>query len=66
VPTESPRLPFLRPRWNLYYWVLIARNKRLADVHPRWMASLGMQNDCLARFPAGKMPEKGEVAKAYP
>ncbi len=53
-------------KMDLYYWVEIGRNKRLADAHPRWMASLGMHDDWLARFPAGKMPKKGEVAKAYP
>ncbi len=51
---------------DLYYWVEIARNPHLADAHPRWMAALGMHPDWLARFPAGKMPQTGEVAKAYP
>ena len=53
-------------KMDLYYWVEIARNKRLADAHPRWMASLGMHDDWLTRFPAAKKPKKGEVAKAYP
>ena len=53
-------------KMDLYYWVEIARNNHLADAHPRWMASLGMHNDWLARFPAIKMPKKDEVAKAYP
>ena len=51
---------------DLYYWIEIARNKRMADAHPRWMASLGMHDDWLARFPSVKKPKKGEVAKAYP
>ena len=51
---------------DLYYWIEIARNKRLADAHPRWIASLGMHDDWLARYPAVKKPKKGEVAKAYP
>jgi hypothetical protein len=51
---------------DLYYWVEIARNPRLADAHPRWMASLGMHDDWLARFPSLTKPKKGEVAKAYP
>lgn len=51
---------------DLYYWIEIARNKPLADAHPRWMASLGMHDDWLARFPKAKKPSKGEVAKAYP
>ena len=53
-------------KMDLYYWVEIARNKRLADAHPRWMASLGMHDDWLARFPAATKPKQGEVAKAYP
>jgi hypothetical protein len=50
----------------LYYWIEIARNKPLADAHPRWMASLGMHDDWLIRFPMARKPSKGEVAKAYP
>ena len=53
-------------KMDLYYWVEIARNKRMADAHPRWMASLGMHDDWMARFPAAAKPKKGEVAKAYP
>ncbi len=53
-------------KMELYYWVEIARSKRLADAHPRWMASLGMHDDWLARFPTEKMSKKGDVAKAYP
>jgi hypothetical protein len=51
---------------DLYYWIEIARNERMADAHPRWMASLGMHDDWLARFPGLEKPGKGEVAKAYP
>jgi hypothetical protein len=53
-------------RLDLYYWIEIARNKRLAEAHPRWMASLGMHDDWLTRFPSVKKPKPGEVAKAYP
>jgi hypothetical protein len=53
-------------KMDLYYWIEIARNKRLADAHPRWMASLGMHDDWQTRFPSGRLPTKGEVAKAYP
>jgi hypothetical protein len=56
----------LSAKMDLYYWIEIARNKRLADAHPRWMASLGMHDDWLARFPAATKPKQGEVAKAYP
>ena len=51
---------------DLYYWIEVARNKRLADAHPRWMASLGIHDDWLTRFPGKALPKKGEVAKAYP
>jgi hypothetical protein len=53
-------------KMTLYYWIEVARNKRLADAHPRWMASVGMHDDWLARFPSVKKPKNGEVAKAYP
>ncbi len=51
---------------DLYYWVEVARNERLADAHPHWMASLGMHDDWLSRYPALKKPAKTEVAKAWP
>jgi hypothetical protein len=52
---------------DLYYWIEVARNKRLADAHPRWMASLGMHHDWHERFPNTPVPTKDrEVAKAYP
>lgn len=51
---------------ELRYWIEIARNPRMADAHPRWMAALGMHEDWSARFPDVKTPGKGEVAKAYP
>jgi hypothetical protein len=54
-------------RLDLYYWIEVARNKSLADAHPRWMASLGMHGDWQKRFPRLRLPEKDkEVAKAYP
>lgn len=51
---------------DLYYWIEIARNEDMAEAHPQWMASLGMHDDWLARFPSAKKPKEGEVAKAYP
>jgi len=51
---------------DLYYWIEIARNQRLADAHPRWMAALGMHDDWLTRFPGVKKPSQAQVAKAYP
>jgi hypothetical protein len=52
---------------DLYYWIEVARNKALADSHPRWMASLGMHDDWQKRVPSVPLPVKDkEVAKAYP
>jgi len=51
---------------DLYYWIEVARNAKLADDHPRWMASLGMHDDWRKRFPDVAPPKKGEVAKAQP
>lgn len=51
---------------DLHYWIEVARNPRLADAHPRWMASLGSHDDWRRRFPGVAAPKKGEVAKAYP
>jgi hypothetical protein len=38
----------------------------MATDHPKWVASLGMHNDWQRRFPDMRLPEKGEVAKAFP
>jgi hypothetical protein len=52
---------------DLYYWIEVARNRILADAHPRWMASLGMHDDWRKRYPKTPLPAKDtEVAKAYP
>ena len=51
---------------DLYYWIEVGRNPKLAAAHPEWMASLGMHTDWLKRFPHAKTPEAGEVAKAFP
>jgi hypothetical protein len=52
---------------DLYYWIEVARNKSLADAHPRWMASLGMHDDWQKRYPNTPLPVKDkQVAKAYP
>ena len=53
-------------KFDLYYWIEVARNPRLAAEHPEWMASLGMHDDWRQRFPKAPPPAKGEVAKAYP
>jgi hypothetical protein len=50
----------------LYYWIEIGRNPRMATDHPRWVASLGMHHDWRARALDSRLPEKGEVAKAFP
>ncbi len=51
---------------ELYYWIEVARSPLLADAHPRWMASLGVHDDWLLRFPQAAKPLPGQVAKAYP
>jgi hypothetical protein len=51
---------------ELYYWIEIARNERMADEHPEWMASLGMHDDWRRSFPEVLPADKGHVVKAYP
>src|SRR6266513_5035338 len=51
---------------DLYYWIEVGRNPKLAEEHPEWVASLGMHSDWLKRFPHAKTPGAGEVAKAFP
>ncbi|HET6883483.1 MAG TPA: DUF3179 domain-containing (seleno)protein, partial [Pirellulales bacterium] len=52
--------------FDLYYWIEVGRNSKLADAHPEWMASLGSHPDWQTRFPQAPLPKSGEVAKAYP
>jgi hypothetical protein len=47
-------------------WIEVARHERTAKEHPDWVASLGMHDDWLKRFPKAKKPGNGEVAKAWP
>jgi hypothetical protein len=51
---------------DLYLWIEVARNPRLATAHPRWMASLGSHDDWQKRFPNLPEPKVSEVAKAFP
>ena len=51
---------------DLYYWIEVARNPRMASEHPEWMASLGMHADWLQRFPNAEAPGDEAVAKAFP
>jgi hypothetical protein len=51
---------------DLYWWIEVARNPKLAAAHPRWMAALGMHEDWLKNFPNFPEPGVGEVAKAFP
>lgn len=51
---------------ELYLWIEVARNLRMATLHPRWMASLGMHEDWQKNFPKHPEPAIGEVAKAFP
>ena len=51
---------------DLYWWIEVARNPKLAEAHPRWMAALGSHQDWQKRFPKSPEPGAGEVAKAFP
>ena len=51
---------------ELYYWIEIARNERMADEHPEWMAALGMHDDWQRDFPERAAADKSQVIKAYP
>jgi hypothetical protein len=53
-------------RLDLYWWIEVARNPKLATDHPRWMASLGSHDDWQKRFPKSPEPQVDEVAKAFP
>jgi len=51
---------------DFHLWIEVARNPKLADAHPRLMASLGVHDDWLQRFPKATAPRQGEIAKAWP
>lgn len=51
---------------NLDCFIEVARSPLLADAHPNWMASIGMHDDWLSRFPNFTKPAEHEVVKAYP
>jgi hypothetical protein len=51
---------------DLYCWIEVARNPKLAAAHPRWMAALGSHADWQKNFPDVPEPKVGEVAKAFP
>ena len=51
---------------DLYCWIEVARNPRLAMAHPRWMAALGSHADWQKNFPKSPEPGAAEVAKAFP
>jgi hypothetical protein len=51
---------------DLYCWIEVARNPKLAAAHPGWMAALGSHPDWLKNFPNAPEPGIGEVAKAFP
>ena len=51
---------------ELYCWIEVGRNPKLAGDHPEWMAALGMHNDWRNRFPNSPEPGVDQVAKAYP
>jgi len=49
-----------------HYWIEVGRNPRMAEAHPRWMASIGMHDDWQKRFPNVTPAKTGEVTKAFP
>ena len=51
---------------DLWYWIEIARCPRLADEHPRWMASLQGHQEWRRFFKDFPVPKSGEVVKNYP
>ena len=51
---------------DLYYWIEVARNPKLATAHPCWMAALGSHEDWQKNFPNFPEPGVAEVAKAFP
>jgi hypothetical protein len=51
---------------DLYFWIEVARNPKLAASHPRWMAALGSHADWQKNFPNFPEPGIDEVAKAFP
>jgi hypothetical protein len=51
---------------DVYLWIEVGRCPELARAHPEWMAALGSHDDWHKRFPKLRLPEKDEVAKAWP
>lgn len=51
---------------DLYCWIEVARNPKMAAAHPRWMAALGSHQDWQKNFPKFPEPGVGQVAKAFP
>ncbi|MBI4326397.1 MAG: hypothetical protein HY674_14200 [Chloroflexi bacterium] len=51
---------------DLYWWIEVARNPKMAAAHPLWMAALGSHQDWQKNFPKFPEPGTGEVAKAFP
>jgi len=49
-----------------HYWIEVGRNSRMADAHPRWVASLGMHYNWRKLAPKVKPPDTGDVGKAFP
>src|SRR5688572_27995098 len=36
---------------DLYWWIEVGRNPKMAAAHPRWMAALGSHDDWQKNFP---------------
>jgi len=51
---------------DLYYWIEVGRCPELADLHPRWMASLQGHPEWRRFHKNFPQPKDDEVVKAYP
>ncbi|MBM3838617.1 MAG: hypothetical protein FJ398_11760 [Verrucomicrobia bacterium] len=53
-------------KFDLFYWIEIARNPALADAHPEWMASIQTHPEWRRHFPSFPKLATNQVAKTYP
>jgi len=53
-------------KFDLFYWIEIARNPAFADAHPEWMASIQTHPEWRRHFPNFPKLATNQVAKTYP
>jgi hypothetical protein len=51
---------------EIYCWIEVGRNPKLAADHPEWMAALGGHDDWRKRFTNAPLAGEGQIAKAFP